>query len=119
MSADGEVVDVEGLVAIDVVVHTVFDDLGVPGGPGDLAAGGGVHVQAGTELLPGVAQVGMRDLPAIHIVVSVVAQNLIALPAQLLGQREVGVGTQRPGALHGDGVAVFGVEAQQGLTLSV
>ena len=85
VSADGQVVDVEGLVAIDVVIYTVFDDLSVPGGPGDLAAGGGVHVQAGTELFPGVAQVGVGGLTAIHVIVSVVAQNLIALPAQLLG----------------------------------
>ena len=73
VSADGQVVDVEGLRAVDVVVHTVFDDLSVPGGPGNLAAGSGVHIQAGTELLPGVAQVGVGGLTAIHVIVSVVA----------------------------------------------
>ena len=57
-----------------------------------------------------------------------VAQHIVARPLQLLGQGKVGVEPhtlavlfepQHAGVLHGDGVAVLGVEAEKRLALTV
>ena len=120
VAADGQVVDVEGGVAVDIVVHAGLHHHGVLLGPEQLA--GIAHVQpleARAELLPVVAQVGVGGHAAVHIPVGVVAQHVVPRPFQLLGQGEVGVGLHLAGALHGDGVAVLGVQPQQGLALAV
>lgn len=117
----------EGGVAVDVVVHAHLHHILVPLGPQPVGARGvlltvevgRVVVVAGDILLPGVPQIGVGGVPAVHVLVVVVAEKLIALPAQLLGQGEVGVGAQLPGAAHGGRVAVLGVEPQQGLALPV
>ena len=127
VTTDGEIVDMEGGIAVDIVVHTHLHHVLVPLGPQPVGAGGilltgeGVRVvvPAGDILLPCIAQIGVGFVATVHILIVVVAVNLVAQPAQLLGQGEVDVGAQFAGALHGDGASVFGVEAQQGLALPV
>ena len=61
----------------------------------------------------------MGGIAAVHILVVVIAQYIIPSASQLLSQGEVAVGTNLAGALHGDGASVFGIQAQQGLALTV
>ena len=49
------------------------------------------------ELVPVKAQVGVGQVPVVHIGVGVVALDQVAFPPQLLGQREVQVCPQLPG----------------------
>ena len=118
MAADGEIVDVEGPVAVDEIVGAGLHHIAVPLGPGGLIP---LHLQFQTGLIlpPVIAQVGVGGQAAIHIIVAVVAQGEIAHPPQLLGQGEGQAGPQLAGAFHGDGVSVFRVKPQQGLALPV
>ena len=129
VAADGQVVDVEGGVAVDIVVHAGLHHHGVQLRPQELAAFAHVQaLEAGPKLMPVIAQVGMGGHTSVHIAVGVIAQYVIARPFQLLGQGEVGVEAHSlavllerhlAGALHGNGTAVLGIEAQQGLALAV
>ena len=131
MAADSQVVDMEGLVRIDIVVHAGLDHVLIPLGPEEFAAV--CHLQAlevaelpppggslpPAELMPVVAQIGVGLIPAIHVAVGVVALDQIALPAQLLGQGEIAVGLLLSCLGHGDGEVALGIQAQQVLTLAV
>ena len=99
MAADGQIVHMEGRLAIEIVVDAGLDHILVPLGPQQLAAFGQLQiVKAHAELSPIVAQVRMRLLPVIHIGVGVIALDQVSLPSQ-----------QVPGPGQGGRIPVFRV----------
>ena len=91
VAAEGHVVSVERLSAVDVVVHRGLHHLQIGGGPVDL------HVQTGIRRLEGIAHVGVGDVSVVEIPdVVVIGPGLIAHVLERIAQAE----RQVVGACH-------------------
>ena len=83
MTAEGHVVGMEWLFAVDVVVHGGLNHLKIRGRPVDL------HVQAGIRCLKVVAHVGVGDVAVVEIAnVVVIAVGLVAHSVQRVAEAE-------------------------------
>ena len=80
---NGHVVGMEGLFAVDVVVHGDLNHLKIRGRPVDL------HIQAGIRCLKVVAHVGVGDVAVVEIAdVVVIAVGLVAHSVQRVAEAE-------------------------------